>query len=338
MVAPRVKATLAFVAGVAFLGVLVWYVGPGKVLQAVGAADPLLLVLAFLVYALFFVLRGIRWRTLLSRAAPDVRVSSTTSITAVGWLANSILPLKGGDVLRAALLARRESLAVGPSAATVALERVLDLVGLAIVAALGLLLIPAHADLPPWLAGAMKVAWVLPLLALVGLALLVALRAPSMRLVERASRPLGKAGAKLHAFVDTTVSGLDALARRPRLLAILVPLTLVVALAQAAIFALLVMAFIPATPVGLAYAGSALFLLSFVVSVTPGNVGTYEAAFVAVFVALGTPAELAVPAAILTHLTTTFIVALLGSAGMLAMSLQPARPQMRPVPQGGGAP
>lgn len=339
MVSPRVKAALAFAAGVVFLGALVAYVGPATVASALLRANLALLALAACAYALFFLLRGIRWRALLSRSAPDVRVSSTTSITAVGWLANSILPLKGGDVLRAALVARRENLAVGPSAATVALERVLDLVGLAAVAALGLLLIPNHADLPEWLGRAMEVAWVVPLLALACLALLVWLRAPAMRLSERVLGKLGKFGMKLHGFIDTTVTGLDALARRPRLLAVLLPLTLVVAAVQALIFAFIVVAFIPSTPFGLAYGGSAMFLLSFVVSVTPGNVGTYEAAFVAVFVALGTPTEVAVPAAILTHLTTTLVVAILGSLGMLALSLEPARrPALRPTPVQGGAP
>lgn len=339
MLSPRVKAGLAFAAGVVFLGALVASVGPARVASAFLSANLGLLGLAAGVYALFFLLRGIRWRALLSRSAPDVRVSSTTSITAVGWLANSILPLKGGDVLRAALVARRESLAVGPAAATVALERVLDLVGLAVVAALGLLLIPNHADLPAWLGRAMEVAWVVPVLALVSLALLVWLRAPAMRLCERMCSPFGKLGRKLHGFIDTTVTGLDALARRPALLAVLLPLTLVVSAAQALIFTFLVLAFVPGTPLALAYGGSAMFLLSFVVSITPGNVGTYEAAFVAVFVALGTDVEVAVPAAVLTHITTTLIVAVLGSLGMLALSLEPSRrPTLRPTLVQGGAP
>lgn len=338
MPSARVKAALAFVVGVAFLGGLVAWVGPATVARAVMDANPILLLGAALVYAAFFVLRGIRWRILLSQSAPDVRLSSTTSTTAIGWLANSILPLKGGDVLRAALVARRESLAVGPTAATVALERVLDLVGLAIVAAVGMLLLPSAADLPAWLGRAMEVAWIVPLLALVCLALLVWLRVRAMRVVERCCAPFGKWGAKLHDFIDTTVCGLDALARRPRLLAALLPLTLVVAIAQAGIFMLLVMALIPATPAAVAFGGSALFLLSFVVSVTPGNVGTYEAAFVAVFVALGTPTDIAVPAAILTHLTTTLIVAMLGSVGLLAFSLEAGKTAQRPArvaPQGG---
>lgn len=332
------KTALAFAAGLAFLAALVVYVGPGTVVQAVASADPLLLVLAAGAYALFFLLRGIRWRALLSRSAPDVRLSSTTSITAVGWLANSVLPFKGGDFLRAALVARRESLAVGPAAATVALERVLDLVGLAVLAVLGLLLIPAATELPEWLGRALEVAWLLPLLALAALAALVAMRERAMRLVARMCAPFGKVGVKLHDFVSTTVAGLDALARRPRLLALLLPLTLLVAASQAAIFTLLVLAFIPATLPALAFAGSSMFLLSFIVSITPGNVGTYEAAFVAVFVALGSPADIAVPAAILTHLTTTLIVALLGSAGLLALSLETAKPTLRPAPVQGGAP
>ena len=332
----RTKATLLFLLGAAFLAGMVAYVGPAEVARAVSDASPLYLLLAFASYALFFLVRGVRWKMLFSQSAPDVRVSSTTSISAIGWLANSVLPLRGGEVLRAALLAKREKVGLATSASTVALERVLDLLGLAIVAALGLLLVPRATQLPPGLARAMAVVWVLPLVAILVLVALVRFRETTVRLARRMLRPFGKLGERLAGFGDTVLAGLHALGRRPALLAKLAPLTLVIAVLQALVFTFLAMAFMGGTGFAMGFAGAAIFLLSFVVSITPGNVGTYEAAFVAVFVALGAAADVAVPAAILTHLVTTLTVAILGSAGMLALGLEPSRLPWRParVPPG----
>lgn len=316
---PRAKAALLFLLGLGVLAGLLAYVGPANVVHALRAASPLYLLLAFATYALFFLVRGVRWKLLFSNSAPDVRTTSTTGISAVGWLANSILPLKGGDVLRAALISRKEKVGLATSAATVGLERVLDLVGLAVVAALALLLLPHAATLPIGLERALAVVWVLPIVALLVLAVLVRWRERTVRVAAFLLRPLGKLGRRLVAFGDTVLAGLAALARSPRLLLALVPLTIVISALQALIFAFLVLAFLPATPPLLAFAGSAIFLLSFVVSITPGNVGTYEAAFAAVFVGLGTAPELAVPAAILTHITTTLTVAILGGAGLFLL-------------------
>lgn len=330
------RVLLLSLLGAGLLVALVWYVGPARVVDALAHASPAHLALAVASYLAFFVLRGVRWKMLFSRSAPDVRLSTTTSATAVGWLANSILPLKGGDVLRAALLARREKVGLVTSASTVALERVLDLLGLAMVAAVGLLLLPRSLELPAGLGRAMEIVWILPLLSLLVLGVLVVLRERTLALARATLGRAGKVGRKLVDFLDITLSGLDALARRPALLLALLPMTLLIAVAQALIFTFLVAAFIPGTPLALAFAGSSVFLLSFVVSVTPGNVGTYEAAFAAVFTALGVAPEVAVPAAILTHLTTTLIVAACGSAALLAMGWETSRVAWRPtrVPQG----
>lgn len=331
------RVVLLTLLGVGILAALLLYVGPAQVADALRRASPLHLALAVASYLAFFLLRGIRWKMLFSRSAPDVRLSTATSATAVGWLANSILPLKGGDVLRAALLARKEKVSLVTSGSTVALERVLDLLGLAMVAAVGLLLLPRSLALPEGVDRAMEIVWILPVLSLVVLAVLVVLRERTLRLAHATLGRLGKIGRKLVEFLDVTLSGLDALARRPGLLLALLPMTLLVAVAQALVFTFLVAAFIPGTPLALAFAGSAVFLLSFVVSVTPGNVGTYEAAFAAVFTALGTAPEVAVPAGILTHLATTLIVAACGSAGLLALGAESLSVAWRPtrVPQGG---
>lgn len=319
----RTKTAILLLAGLAIVVALVAYVGPEKIVTALRAAPPQYLLLAVLAYALFFLLRGVRWKMLFSSSAPDVRLSTTTSTTAVGWLANSILPLKGGDVLRAALLARREGVGLATSAATVGLERVLDLMGLATLAAIGLLILPNAATLPLGIERALAVAWIIPLLAIATLAALVRYRAATVRTSARWLRPLGKLGETITRTGDGVLAGLHALTRQPILLAKLAPITFAISLAQALVFTMLVMAFLRIDPI-LAFAGSAIFLLSFVVSITPGNVGTYEAAFSAVFIGLGLAPEVALPAAILTHLTTTLTVGLLGGIGLAVLGATPS--------------
>lgn len=338
MVSPRVRAIVALVVGIGTIASIIALVGPTRVKDAILAASWPYLLLAAGAYVLFFALRGLRWRTLLS-ARGHVRFTSTTSATAVGWLANSILPLKGGDVIRAAIITKREGLAAGETAASIALERILDLVGLATIAAAGLLLIPDGAT-PAWMERAIGIAWVLPIGATLILVGILAAREPALRLAQRACSRLGRFGAVLYKFLVDAVEGAASLGRRPRVLLLLVPQTVAVALAQVLVFTFLAMAFIPMLPFGLAFCGTAIFSLSFIVSVTPGNIGTYEAAFGAVFAALGTPLEVGLPAAILTHLTTTVLVGILGSAGFLTLSLTntPARPRSSPATTGGGHP
>jgi uncharacterized protein (TIRG00374 family) len=316
--ATPVKRILALLAGAALLVGMLAYVGPRRVVHAIEQASPVWLVLSLVSYALFFVLRGWRWRVMLSKSAPDVRVSSASAISAVGWLANSFLPLKGGDVLRAALMSKREGVPGGTSAASVGLERVLDMVGAAMLAAAGLFLIPDDiASLPRWLSRALEVAWLLPLVCIIVLAVLVLMKDRAIKASERTiGSRMGRFGRGLHRFVESTVLSVDVLARHPRLLLKLVPLTFLVALTQTLVFACLVRAFLPATPFLAAFGGSTVFLLTFALAITPGNVGTYEAAFAAVFAALGNTWDEAVAAGVLTHLTTTATVAVLGSLGL----------------------
>lgn len=327
----RAKAILLLVGGLALVAALVLSVGLAEISRALSEATPAFLALALTSYAAFFVLRGIRWKLLFADASASIRVRSTTSISAVGWLANSILPLRGGDVLRAALLARRENVTLGASAATVGLERILDLLGLAVIAALGLMLLPHATQLPPGIERALAIVWILPIAALIALIALVRSRASAIRQLARILRPLGRAGRAMTEFSHNVLDGTATLASRPSHLAILAPLTLAISLAQTLVFAFLVVALLHTTAT-IALAGSAIFLLSFVVSITPGNVGTYEAAFAAIFVGIGVAPEAAVPAGVLTHLMTTLGVAVLGGIGLIALGTRPRPAQAGATP------
>lgn len=322
---PRTRNVLAAVAGLAVLAALVVYAGPAKVADALRRADLRLVLLALACYATFFALRGWRWALLLGPVGRR-RFSTWTAThaTAVGWLANNVLPMRAGEVTRAGIVAKREDVPFFAVASTIAVERVLDVAGLAVAASVSVLVLHNLLDLPTWAALGLKLAAVLPLLALALLAAAAYARPVVTRILERLSSPLPhKIREKGLATFGHLVDGAEPIVRRPTLLAGAFALTIAMTVAQASIYAFLLEAFLPTTPFAVALAGAPWFVLTFALSVTPGNVGTYEAAFAAIYASFGLPADALLATAVLTHLATFLSVVVLGSLGLVALGVRP---------------
>lgn len=81
---------------------------------------------------------AIRWCVLLA-PAPGLRVRDTFAYITIGYLANTVLPLRLGDLARATLIGRKKALGISRALGSIALERVLDLltlIGITLVTAL----------------------------------------------------------------------------------------------------------------------------------------------------------------------------------------------------------
>ncbi|MEA3136042.1 MAG: rane protein [Thermoplasmata archaeon] len=144
--------------------------GPGKVLAALGSARWTYVGLASMAYALCFAIRGLRWRLLLGPGGAGAGTAALA--TASGWLVSTFVPMKAGDVVRAAWMGRRHRSGFASVSGTVALERLLDIGGLAVACTLALVLLRVEGDAVPTAIGeAVAIAWLLPAL---GLVLLVA--------------------------------------------------------------------------------------------------------------------------------------------------------------------
>jgi uncharacterized protein (TIRG00374 family) len=96
-------------------------------IASIAAANPWLLLAAFVVYYLGFPLRGYRWTLLLRGAGTEVRVRDSTEIIFISWLVNCLVPAKLGDVYRAYLLRLNEDVSLSRTFGTVFIERIFDL-------------------------------------------------------------------------------------------------------------------------------------------------------------------------------------------------------------------
>src|SRR5262249_54636083 len=75
------------------------------------------------------IFRAWRWRTLIGGAEPPP-MYPTFFATATGYMLSTVLPVRAGDVVRPALLARRTRVRFAEALGTVLTERVLDLVAI----------------------------------------------------------------------------------------------------------------------------------------------------------------------------------------------------------------
>jgi len=90
------------------------------------------------------VCRSIRWGRLVQAVQPQVTFRTYFSVCSVGFFLINVLPFRLGEVVRPYLLFEREDVPFGSGVATVVVERVLDMLALAVIF-LGAL---AFADLP----------------------------------------------------------------------------------------------------------------------------------------------------------------------------------------------
>ncbi len=83
---------------------------------------------AIAVYLFSFLIRGLRWRVLLTEVGVRPPLRDATGLLTVGYAANTLLPARAGDAVRVFLMAQRTE--AGPSlmVSTLIAERLLDVV------------------------------------------------------------------------------------------------------------------------------------------------------------------------------------------------------------------
>ncbi|HMC54316.1 MAG TPA: lysylphosphatidylglycerol synthase transmembrane domain-containing protein [Gemmatimonadaceae bacterium] len=99
-----------------------------EVLTAVRGANILLVVLAVLVGNSMFVLRAIRWRPILAPVAPGLPIGTLWRATAIGMMANNLLPARMGELVRAFALSRSTTVPFSAAFASLVVDRVFDAV------------------------------------------------------------------------------------------------------------------------------------------------------------------------------------------------------------------
>jgi uncharacterized protein (TIRG00374 family) len=240
-----------------------------------------LLALASLILTVSYVIRGLRWRVVLS-AKQRIAPLTVFWATMAGYLGNSVLPARAGELIRSVLLGRQTGLGTSYVLATALLERLADVVALVCIGLLALLML---GSVPAWLLTAAPVAGVIGLVGLTAPRFLPCLDRQLIDHISRLPVP-ARLENRLTALASQFLHGLRALRDRRRglnfaaLTAVIWTLDVIFALMIGQAFDLPLLA--PQAMLLLAALG-----LASAVPTTPGYVGVYQFVAVTVLVPLG---------------------------------------------------
>jgi uncharacterized protein (TIRG00374 family) len=283
------------------------------VVRGIRQADLTYLAVALLLVVVAFVIRGFRWQAMF---AEGVSTSTAMWTTLVGLFLNVALPVRAGEVGRALAMKRAAAIPVVEALTATVLERVYDVVALAVLLLLTLPELPSTV-----LVRTLAIASV----ALVALGALVALAAGRFldriqRLAARAVRRILAGDVRVSRAGASIRTGLHAARRRRAAVQVFVLSVVSWVVLAAANWAVL-----RAVHVSVPWSASLLVLvatnLAAILPSTAASLGVFEAAARVALTAYGVSATAGATAAIVVHAVNLAPAIVLGAVGVVRLGL-----------------
>lgn len=250
---------------------LVRSVQPASVVNAFRDANLLFVLPALVLYFVGVFVRAVRWHVLL-RPVRGISLRRLFEVLAVGFMANDILPLRAGEVVRAYMLWKKERLEPGATIATILVERIFD--GLTLT---GFLVVGGSmvrlGDSLLWLTRVAGVVFVAGVMAAIALAVIPQI---TLRVTAAVLRPFP---ARLRDVILRVISSFEdglRILRSVRETGVVLGLSIVAWLLEAGVFFTLMFSFSIQPSYVAAILGAAVANLASMIPSSPGYVGTFD--------------------------------------------------------------
>ncbi len=341
-VQPRVTRRVTLTAGgfltLLALVLMTQYIDFGAVVTEMQQADPALVVAGALVYVLSWPVRGLRYRDILAEQGYRASIGFLTGAVFISQTGNLVFPARAGDAVRAYVVKMRRGIPYPSGFASLAVERVFDLLTITLLAGvvlIGYTVTGQTAELARTVTGAegagrvaVGVATVVGFGAIVAVAAIVASARSGTNFVRRAVHRISTdsyaeyVADVVEQFVGDIqrVAGTRAGFSRIGLSSVCIwTLDVVTAV-------LVLRAFDPGmglvTLVSVGFFAVSVGNLAKVLPLSPGGVGLYEGAFTLLVVGLtGVGYPLALGAAVLDHAVKNLVTVVGGVGSMLALNV-----------------
>jgi uncharacterized protein (TIRG00374 family) len=343
-VAPRITRRVTLAAGtlltVLAVALMTLYLDFSAVLDAMAQASPAFVLAAALVYVLSWPVRGARYRDILNELGYTEDVGFLTGAVFISQTGNLVIPARAGDAVRAYIVKTRRRVPYPTGFASLAVERVFDLLTITLLA--GVVLIGLAATGLTSLAGlgatvasgrasgriAVFVASGVGLAAIVLVGIIVASARSERNLVRRGVRRLStdayaeRVAGVIERFVSdvqTVASNRGAFTRVGLSSLLIWTLDVVTALL---VFVAFDVSLPLTTLVAVGFFAVSVGNLAKVLPLTPGGLGLYEGAFTLLVAGL-TPVgwEVALAVAIVDHAVKNAVTVVGGVASMLVLNV-----------------
>ena len=293
---------------------LLWIVDFPAAWAALKAFDWPYLVLALLSLGAGYVFRILRWTVMLRATGADTTIGSSAAAFLGSIALNNVLPLRIGDVVRVLVFPAAIGISRSVAAASVLLERVIDLITLVICLAAGTAAVGIVA-LPAWLERGALVISICALAALIVIVLFSRKLAFFIKLRGARADRSGIVAKVIEASFDI-LTGLARMSRATTLVLVLV-LSMLGWAGETGLYGFMLTGLGISGGAAVALVVMAVATLSTLVPSSPGYVGTFHlAALLAVDLLGGTQAQ-AASFALLVHLVLWGSTTVAGGIAML---------------------
>ena len=217
---PRIKQAWRYTLSLGLVALFLYWafgnIDADSLWETLRQASPLWLGIIVVTTAVTIVIRAWRWIVLMRPFTTSVSIMEASQALALCYGANFFLP-RSGEALRVVSLKWRHSISMGSTAATVVVERILDMVSLTFFVGITVLLMRTRIEIAfpwmgPWMGPGIVVTLVVCVALLALLTLVSIFRDRTLRVVEKLLRPLPPriSGAVVETLT-TFAHGLEAL-------------------------------------------------------------------------------------------------------------------------------
>ena len=303
----RKRFAVGLLVAAVFLVLLFYKTDFAEMGRVLSQANYWYLVPAIGIYFVSLVFRTLRWHYLMRPIKP-VSYSRLFSLVSIGYMANNLLPARGGELVRAYILGEREQISKTSILATIAMERIFDGLALLTFAALMLPWIP----LAPWLQEVLRFAGAIFVGGLLVLILMSTRHGAVLRLAEPLLRRLPpRMAAKSHRLLDLFLDGIGIL-RSPRGALVVFGLSILSWLAEASMYYLVMFCFDIRQGLASTLLMTTTANLATSVPSSQGGIGPFEFFAARTLSLFGVEAELANVYSLVLHITLLVPVTLMG--------------------------
>lgn len=343
-VAPRITRRVTLVAGTLLtlfaVALMPQYIDVSRMLAEIETADPALVIAAALVYVLSWPLRGGRYRDILDELGYTEGLGFLTGAVFISQTGNLVFPARAGDAVRAYVVKTRRRVPYPTGFASLAVERVFDLLTITLLAGVVLIGlagtgITSLSGLGATVAGgnqsgrvALLVASGVGVAAIVLVGAIVASARSDRNLVRRGMEKVSsdayadRVAGVIERFVgdvQAVAGDRGAFARIGASSVVIWTLDVVTALL---VFAAFDVALPLTTLVAVGFFAVSVGNLAKVLPLSPGGLGLYEGAFSLLVVGLTPVATpIALGAAIVDHAVKNIVTVIGGLASMLVLNV-----------------
>jgi len=315
-----VRIVISLVFGILLLVALIWWTGIDEIGAAIGSASPLWLAASAIVIPPAYFLRAIRWKLLLAPVKKTVHINNTFWSTALGSMVNILIPIRLGEFARAYILGEKEEIGFAPGLSSIVVERTLDMIGLLSIGIVTMLLVSAQAELSNLVVNIFTLVAVF--IALVLAIIIIGIKKEDLiirMLTQTASKiPLiKKYKTKIADFSSSLIKGLQGLSQNPKMFIVNMSITWILWIIYTSATYFTFIAFNHPISFIAAILGGALMSLSHILPATPGYVGSYEAFWALIFLALGVQENLLLATAVISHLVGLLPIIILGCISII---------------------